>query len=250
LALASVDPASIPVHQLAHRGLRLGPFGSGRDVLKFLCLAMAGATIAAVTTPVVWIPFLAVGGIIAFVRVEGRTLDDYALGYCRFQWRSSMAPRTASTAFPPVPGAAGTTPQSVASIRAGGIPIAYLPPDELQRLFEEWRAALAALDRPVSCRMRGERISPVPFLPVSSKPHATERVARDSYRELVRAVLRQRYRRVVELALANETSDAGREPVLRAEWEELVGTLERLGIPTSMAPAQVRRTEATVGTLP
>ena len=247
MAFAAVDPSSIPMHRLAHRRLRLGPFGSGRDLVKFLCIATVGATVAAVSSPLLWLPFLAVGGMIAFIRVEGQTLDDFALGYCRFQWRSSVeSHRDASGETFPWPPA--SSPETPRSIRAGGIPIAYLPPQDLQHLFEGWRSALASLSQPVSCRMTGEHFSPLPFLPYPSKLPSVERGVRDSYRELVRYLLRQRYRRVVELSVWNETSERGPNAVaVRTQVEELIGLLERLGIPSLQTAPEGRETGAPRG---
>lgn len=236
MELNPLDLAAIPVHRLAIRGLHLGPFGSGQDLVKFLGVAVFGAVVAAVSSAVLWVPFLALGAIIAFVRVEGRTLDDYALGYFRFRWRTKHAsgrPVPSSTVSPP---ARGGTRQRRPSIRAEGVPIAYLPPADLQHLYDEWRAALRALDRPLGYRMRGERFSPLPFIPTISGLDAGESAALASYRDLVRAVLRHRYRRVVDLTVWNDPSD--RRPKsghLEAAVTELITALERLGVPAYRA---------------
>jgi len=233
MGCAPADLSAIPVHQLTHRRLHLGPFGSGRDLGKFLGLATVGAIVAAVTSAVLWLPFLGVGAMVAFVRVEGRTLDDYALGYCRFRWRASGGsggpPNGASAGVgrPPLLDGLART-----ELLAGGIPIAYLPPSDLQRLFEEWRSVLATIDRPFGCRMRGERFSPLPFLPAAHGLPLAEETALQSYRDLVRALLRHRFRRVVELTVGDDPSD--RRPgrwELTACLEELASALERLGIP-------------------
>jgi hypothetical protein len=236
------DLAAIPVHHLAQRRLRLGPFGSGRELVKFLCIATAGATVAAVTSAVVWLPFLAVGATIALVRVEGQTLDDYALRYCRFRWRSNAALRAATNA-PPLGRSPGESPHnSPCSIRAGGIPIAYLPPHELEHLFEQWRATLATLDRPFGCRMRGESFSPLPFLPASADAGGMELAALDSYRGLVKALLHERYRRAVDLTVWNDRTDRGSDAIgLQTQIDELLGALERMGIPACAIPTGGRR---------
>jgi len=248
MGFAPANLSAIPIHHLAYRRLRLGPFGSGRDLVKFLCLAIIGATVAAVTSAVVWLPFLAAGALIAFVRVEGQTLDDFALGYCRFQWRSSVGSRRVSGASPPIHPSPGSSRGASTSVRAGGIPIAYLPPEELQRLFEEWRSILAALDRPIGCRMRGEVFSPLPFLPVSASPHDAERAALQSYRELVHLLLRRRYRRVVDLTVWSDPSDRGPRAIdLDTPLDELVGALTRLGIPARRFPAARGRSASTCG---
>jgi hypothetical protein len=241
MSLARVDLSAIPIHPLAHRRLRLGPFGSGRDLVKFLCVAAIGATVAAVTSAVVWLPFLAIGALIALVRVEGRSLDDFVLDYCRFQWRSTVGVRNLSGRSAEASRRGASSRRATASVRAGGIPIAYLPPQELQRLFEEWRSILGTFDRPVGCRMRGEVFSPLPFLPSTEHLRAAEKLAADSYRDLVRALLRKRFRRTVDLTVWNDPADKGPAAIgLQAQLDELVGALERLGIPArSMPPDSV-----------
>jgi hypothetical protein len=226
---ASEYLSAIPVHRLVPRRLHLGPFGSGSDLVKFLGLAMVGAAVAATTSLLLWLPFLGVGLLVALVRVEGRSLDDYALGYCRYRWRtaSSPAPGTVRRAAP----TGSQRAASVTGIRAGGTPIAYLPPGDLQRLFEEWRSALNALDRPVGGCMRGEPFSPLPFLPPSGVGPVEERAALDAYRELVRLLLRHRYRRVVELSVAPSATDSEPESAgLRVQLDGLLSMLERVGI--------------------
>jgi hypothetical protein len=251
MELAPADPAAIPVHQLSARRLHLGPFGSGLDLAKFLCIAAVGAIVAALSSAVLWLPFLGVGAMVALVRVEGRTLDDYALGYCRFRWRTSLA----SEAFLPGPpahrprygGDLGPDP----AIRTGGVPIAYLPPADLQRLFEEWRSALAAFGRPIGCRMRAERFSPLPFLPSPARFEDGERGAVESYRELVRHLLRTRYRRVVDLTVWNDPTDRHPNTVGReADLSELTSALERLGIPIYRISPKRRGSAPEPGALP
>jgi hypothetical protein len=251
MGFAPADVAAIPVHRLAHRRLRLGPFGSGRDLVKFLGIATVGAAVAAVTSAVVWLPFLAIGATLTLVRVEGQTLDDYAMGYCRFRWRSDFASRRATSA-PPGGRSPGKSPgSSPYSIRAGGIPIAYLPPRDLEHLFEEWRATLATLDRPVGCRVRGESFSPLPFLPVSTEATGTERAALDSYQDLVRALLHLRHRRAVDITVWNDRPDGESGAIgLQTQLEQLVAALERLGIPARIVSAGGDRRATKPGALP
>ncbi|MFZ0831147.1 MAG: hypothetical protein WCB18_02080 [Thermoplasmata archaeon] len=241
MGIGTADLGAIPILQLAPRRLHLGPFGSGMDLAKFLCVATIGAVVAAVSSAVVWLPFLGAGAIVAFVRVEGRSLDQYAVGYCRFRWRTSVgwnrAPSIPRGGPPRVRGEG----HGNLSVRAGGIPIAYLPPADLQRLFEEWRSTLAAFDRPIGLRMRGERFSPLPFLPRFGSSTVGENVALASYCELVRALLRQRYRRVVDLMIWEDPLE--RHPTklgIESDVSELVTALERLGIPVTRATRNLR----------
>jgi hypothetical protein len=251
MEFAPTDLRAIPIHQLSSRRLHLGPFGSGRDLAKFLCIAVIGAVVAAVSSAVLWLPFLGLGAMVAFVRVEGRTLDDYALGYCRFRWRAVvMSSRSSSDSPSGRPSLRGEG-RAPSSIRAGGIPIAYLPPVDLQRLFDEWRAILTAFDRPLGFGMRGERFSPLPFIPAFQSPDEGERAAIESYRELVRLLLRRRYRRVVDLTVWNDpfVRDS-RTVALDADVAELLSALERLGVPAHPVSGDVRESWPSSGVVP
>ena len=239
MGFVSGDLSAIPVHQLAARGLHLGPFGSGRDLIKFLGVATVGAAVAAVSSAVLWLPFLGIGALVSFVRLEGRTLDDFALGYLRFRWRTSTPP--GSSGGGPSPFCPASTPSvgRSGSIRTGGIPISYLPPRELQRLFEEWRSTLAAICRPMSFRVWGESFSPLPFLPAATSDREGERQALEAYRQLVHLLLRHRSRRIVELTIGQDPVESGPQRAgLRAQVDALLSALERMGIPVeNPAPA-------------
>lgn len=226
------DLSAIPVYEVASRRLHLGPFGSGRDLVKFLGVATVGAAVAALSSAVLWLPFLGIGVLVSFVRVEGRTLDDYALGYLRFRWRSSTTRESPPRGSPLFPRPSAPASERTPSLRAGGIPIAYLPPAELQRLFEEWRSTLTAVGRPLSFRMRGEPFSPLPFFPRLTSHRDGERQAVVAYRQLVRLLLRHRYRRIVELTIGEEPSNPAPTTIgLHSEVEALLSALERMGIP-------------------
>ncbi|MCI4347447.1 MAG: hypothetical protein L3J97_02365 [Thermoplasmata archaeon] len=232
MGFVEADLSAIPVYELASRRLHLGPFGSGRDLVKFLGVATVGAAVAALSSAVMWLPFLGIGVLVTFVRVEGRTLDDYAVGYLRFRWRSSSTREGPLRGWPLFPSPSARSRERTPSLRAGGIPIAYLPPADLQRLFEEWRSTLAAVSRPLSVRMRGEPFSPLPFLPTSTSPRDGERQALAAYRQLVRLLLRHRYRRIVELTVGEESTDLAPTTVgLHSEVETLHSALGRMGIP-------------------
>lgn len=241
MGFAPADLGAIPVHQLVPRRLHLGPFGSGRDLATFLLVATVGAIVAAVSSAVMWLPFLGIGAALAFVRVEGRTLDDYAVGYCRFRWRASMAPPPPPNGSPPDRISQQPSDDHGKSIRAGGLPVAYLPPGDLLRLFTGWQAALSALDRPLGFRMWAEPFSPLPYLPVFPHPTDAEKPAVEAYRELVRLLLRRRYRRVVDLTVWDEAFSVGPRAIgLEAQVVELLSALEGLGIPAVRATGSGR----------
>lgn len=234
--------SSIPIHQLSGRRLHLGPFGSGRDLTKFLCFAIVGAAVAALSSVFLWLPFLGVGLAIAYFRVEGQSLDDYALQYCRYRWRTDVVPRGRSHAPSARTKSEGGERSGLSSLRTGGIPLAYLPPADLERIFEQWRSVLSAVDRPLSCRMRCERFSPLPFLPAFADAGEGESGAQHAYAELVRSLLRNRYRRVVDLVLWSDPTDPHFEDAgPDAPITDLAEALERLGIPTARVSTAPRR---------
>ncbi len=212
--------ADIPFFPLAERRLHLGPFDSGRNLATFLCAAIVGAIVASASSAVVWLPFLGAGALLAFVRVEGQPLDEYALGYCRYGLRTMLggdpgrkSPRR------------GLTRRSGGGIRARGVPVAYLPPEELQRLFEGWRAALVALDAPVAIEVTTERFSPVPYLPAPGRTSDPDHAALRSYCELVRLLVGSRLRRRVDLRIGGDGGDS------ESATLGLLEALQRLGVP-------------------
>lgn len=239
MELASAGLSGIPIPRLTSRRLHLGPFDSGRDLVKFVCMATLGAAVAAATSVVVWLPFLGLAAVVAFVRVGERRVDDYAIGYCRYRWRKSAQSslRISGSA------SAGTAPREPVDtsphVQVGGIPLAHLPPAELERIFAEWRSTLTALDRPISYRMRGERFSPLPFLPPALRVAEPERAALAAYRQLVRALLRNRFHRVVDIRMGEDPSPEGSRCIgAEVQLEDFTAQLARLGVPT--APTSTR----------
>lgn len=248
MEIADTDLTAIPVLRLVPRRLRLGPFGSGRDLVKFLGLATVGAMLAAFSSLVVWVAFLGAGAMVAFVRVRNQTLDDVAVDYCRFRWRSSGRSRRTRSALVARRGVPDRPSRAPARVRAGGIPTAYLPAAELERLFGEWRSTLGTLGRPVGLRVRGESFSPLAYLPAVLDTGDRERVALDSYRRMVRMMLRHRYHRVVELSVGGASAESGESAAAAdAAVEELVGALRRLGIPALRAPIAGRPERPSAG---
>lgn len=217
----------IPFLTLSDRSLHLGPFTSGRGLVTFLSATIVGAIVAAASSAVLWLPFLGVGALLAFVRVEGQPLDEYALGYVRYGLRTTLGDPVGRR-----PRHRGLLDTADRRIHARGVPVAYLPPDELQRLFAGWRAALSALDGPVAIRVSAERFSSLPYLPADRPIGTVDREALTAYRELVRLLLSSRLHRRVELKLG-----AG-GPEGQAATEELLGALRRLGIPADIEPGE------------
>ena len=69
-------PPVVALPQPVDRRLRLGPFASARDAVKFACYAAAGALLAPFVTPYAWLPVVAVGFLVSAWRPEGEALDE------------------------------------------------------------------------------------------------------------------------------------------------------------------------------
>jgi hypothetical protein len=227
---------ALPVVELPERldrPGRLGPFPSGGAALKFLLVGAVGALVALRFGPLLWTPFLAGGFLLAVHRRDGRSLDEVTVDYLRFRLR-----RRAPAGSGARPGT--SRPCTTASTRAGrvaagfeanGIPVAFLPPTDAARLYDQYRNLLRAHPTTLVLRVGRIPIRAAPFLPhgplLSAGPEAA---ARTGYAELIELLAERRYRRRVRLLVVGGT---GRSAAARVESEmESIGrALEAMGIP-------------------
>jgi hypothetical protein len=200
------DPLAISLPRPVDRRLHLGPFPSARDALKFAGYASVGLAAIPLAGPAAVVPFAAVGFLFAVHRREGRAYDERIAGYLAWRWR--RRPRRPS-GFGVVSGTA-TPGRSVrvgggriaAVLRAGGVPVSYLPTADAEALFEGTRRWLGGLDGGVYLVADTEAPRPGPFLPNSPPtPGPTEARARDGYASVVRLLLRRRRSRRVAVVL-------------------------------------------------
>lgn len=212
-------PPVVALPERVDRRLRLGPFPSARDALKFVGYAAVGAVFAPLSSPYVWLPFLALGAAVAFVRRDGAPLDESALRYAAWRWRTrrpgGIVTRRGSTSGPrrtvvPLPGG-----RHVAVVRCAGVPTAFLPPDELSERFERFRGLLRSDARPFLLLVAAEPVSAGPVRPPPATPTGSDRGARAGYGELVGLLCRRRLARRVYLALATDAT--GPDGVARLE---------------------------------
>jgi hypothetical protein len=211
------------------RRLRLGPFPSARDALKFLCYAAAGATCGPLVNVGVGLGIAAAGFLAAIRRPDGRAWDEQLFEFLRWRWRTQregLAVTGTRERLLLRPGfvrlASG---DHVAVVRTGGSPVAYLPPAELSRRFEQFRDLLRATDGRLAFLATLVSVRPAPFVPDPGNRTGDDRAARDGYAELVTLLCRRRFVRRVYLVLGTEQT--GVEALGRVE-SQVTSFVERL----------------------
>lgn len=227
---------AIPLPAPVGRRMRLGPFPSARDALKFAGYAAVGGVAAAALGAVAWLPILGGGFLLSIHKPEGRGLDDRLGDYLRWRFRTSAfggrgAERPAARARGAVARLADG--RFVGGLEADGIPVAFLPPEEARRLFEGYRRLLDGLDRGCLLRATLVPLSSAPFLPPRRAPEGDDEVrrARDGYAEMVRLLCRRRFRRAVYLLLWSDGAGGTGSARLAEQVAHVGEELERLGIP-------------------
>lgn len=211
------------------RRMRLGPFPSARDAIKFLSYAAAGAVVAPFVSPFVWLPLVGAGFGIAVWHPEGQPIDARVLTYVRWKARSfsrgaALTPRWSSVIRHGVVRLSASVHAAV--IRTGGCPVAYLPPTELARRFELYRDLLRSTDGRLAMLATTAPIRVAPLLPPSPSSTRPDHAARQGYAELVRLLCRRRSLRRIYLALFTDAT--GPEALARLEGE-VASVAERLG---------------------
>ncbi len=217
------------------RRMRLGPFPTARDALKFAAYAAVGGSVAAVAGVAWAIPFLGAGFLLSVHRGDGRGYDERFGDFLTFRWRSHPSARplgaARAAAGPSGPFLTAVPGHLVAIVAARGIPIAFLPPSDARTLFEAYRELLRNLERGIVVQMGVEPLGERPFLPVGRPPDSgrPEDAARRGYGEMVRLLCRRRYRRRVLIALW-EPSAPDASVRLEASVRQVGEGLARLGL--------------------
>jgi hypothetical protein len=251
------DPADGPpvivLPERVDRRLRLGPFPSARDAVTFLAYAAIGSLLAVLVGPVVGLAVIIAGFALSVVRYEDGRLDTRALTILRY-------------AFGPLPrrnGVSVTSPsrlqrQGVATapsggyfavVRAGGSPMAYLPPSEIARRFDRFRELLRAEPEGLVLRVWLAPMRASPVVPPAVDPGRTDAPARDGYAELVRLLCARRAVRRIDVLRRSTHSGAEGLTELDTHVTRLVDRLAALEIPArrltgqSLADATRRLTE-------
>ena len=216
------------------RRLRLGPFPSALDAVKFLCYAAAGAATAQFAGLAVGLAVVGAGFLAAVWRPDGHSWDERVLAFLGWKWRT-VAGGIFLSAVPSNrrvrSGTLRLAPSDyVAVVRTGGVPIAYLPPAELARRFELFRELLRATDGRVAFLATLGSIRTAPFLPSFPGSRGGDRDARAGYSELIALRCRRRFRRRVHFVVGLGSTGADALVRLETEVAGLVDRLTTLGL--------------------
>lgn len=245
---AGEGPVRIELPEPFDRRMRLGPFPSVGQALKFAGYAGVGAAAAALVGPVGWLPFVGVGLLAATYRREGRSPDEHLADYLAFRLRRRRSPSGPSrgAAIP----TAGTVPSAsglrLAVLVAGGVPVAFLPPADARRLFEGFRRLLDGTEAglylvsgltPMHDGLYRPSAPSVPGVGV-------EAAARAAYDELLGVVCRRRARRRVTIVLWSPGPADEEGPRLERAVRRLLEALEQLGVPATRLTGAALRGEA------
>ncbi len=203
-------PPVVVLPERFDRRLRLGPFPSARDALKFVCYAATGAVLAPFAAPYLWLPLVGIGFVVSAWRPDGRAIDVRALDYLAWRLRGTLreGPMSGPRRGPKVQGIWLQISPSrfVAVLRVPGVPFAYLPPAELARRFDLFRALLRTMQTSVVFLVG---LEPIRYRDVRPAPDSAATLGRDAqrgYAELAQLLCRRRGRRRVYLALATTES--------------------------------------------
>ena len=201
------DPADGPpvivLPERVDRRLRLGPFPSARDAVAFLGYAGVGSLLAAVVSPLVGLGVIVAGFALSIVRFEDERIDRRAVAILRHlvgrtrPWPGmTMTSLSHGERLGVTAGAAG---EFVAVVRAGGSPMAYLPPAEIARRFERYRELLRAEPDDLVFRVWLGPMRAAPVVPPPVAAGRSDADARDGYAELVRLLCARRAVRRIDL---------------------------------------------------
>ena len=223
----------VPLPASVERRLRLGPFASARDALKFVTYAAAGALLAPFLSPFAWLPVVGVGFAVSVWRPDGEAVDERLVRWIawtgRRRQRGPVTP-IAREGSPDRPFVRLGPGQYAAVLRLSGTPVAYRPPAELDRLFREFGAALRSSDGVLVLRVGTTPLTPERLLPRARAPPTAEGAAQAGYRELVTVLCRRRSARSVDLAMFS--SGGGREVAAQLDQRArgLAARLDPLGL--------------------
>lgn len=253
-------PPLIVLPERLDRRMRLGPFPSSRDALKFVTYAAASALLAPFASPLLWLPLVLGGFALSVWRPDGRAIDETLLTFAVWKVRSARGGggvRNPGTHPLARQGLLQLGPcRHVAIVRTGGTPMAYLPPDDLARRFELYRELLRSVDGSFAWLATTVPIRSLTVRPVPAARGNAEGSALAGYSELVELLCRRRLLRRVYFVLGTHEGDADGVGRLEGRVAGLIERLSSLGLRPSRLrdqalaeaahrfgwPAQVTRT--------
>lgn len=228
-----VGPPVVPLPGRLDRRLRLGPFPSGRDALKFLVYAGTSAVLAPTPFPFLAVPVVVVGLVVTLWRPGGEAVDSRLASragflYRRWRGRAPVKGGRRPAANAAVAALGGGT--FVAVVRTGGVPLAFLPPEELAVRFEQYRELLRALRPEVCWLATSARIHLRSVVPGDRPVPPSERAGRHGYTELIAILCRRRAVRQVYYGLVATETGVAAVAELRVAVSSLVDRLAALGL--------------------
>ncbi|HEV2519765.1 MAG TPA: hypothetical protein VGX00_03980 [Thermoplasmata archaeon] len=225
----------IPIPRRLDRRMRLGPFPSAREAMRFAAYAAAGALVVPVGGAVAWLPILGAGFLLCVVRPDWKGFDDQVGDYLRYRWRrhraASRGPapapsRRLGTGSLEIPG-----PFVASMLVAEGVPIRFLPPSDARALFERYRELLRSLDLGFHLDVGSRALRSVAaFVPGSTPLGAPEESARAGYREMTKLLLARRRMRRVGVLLFEPGADAGAVDRLESRTRAFAQSLASMGV--------------------
>jgi hypothetical protein len=218
------------------RAVRMGPFPSARYALKFLCYAAVGSVLAPELGAGVWLGCLAFGFLVSTWRPEGAALDERAVRWFGFvaRARRDQGPMSAPGSIPaPRDTIRRLDGREVAILRAEGTPLAYRPPEDLERLFERFRDLLRSSSGSLYFRVGSYPLAAGSVLPPDPAGSPSEAGAARGYREFVEVLCRRRRRRRVDIAVEDGTGGPGASASLADQCRTMGEGLLALGVNAS-----------------
>ncbi len=247
-------PLIVTLPDRVDRRLSLGPFPSAREALKFAGYAAAGAPIVPWVGALGWLPFVVAGFVVATVRPGGRGLDARMADWLAYRFRRAAGPAGVQRRSVRLShGFVRVSPGRFAVvIRAEGIPLSFLPPEEHRQRFERYREVIRAA-RPsfavvaTSIPIDEAAVAPARS-PLVDRESDGEAAARRAYEELSRLLARRRRHRRVYFALFGDGATADTLRSLEGRATRVVEGLAGLGVsPTRLYGPALERAARSFG---
>ncbi len=246
------EPPTVALPERLDRTLRLGPFPSGRDALRFVTYVAVAACLAPFVPTAVWLGIAVLGFASSVWKPGGEPVERHVARVLAWEARRFGSARAMSAPARPGPGPRAHLALApgvrAAVVRAAGVPLAYLPPAELARRFALFRELVRGLEGGFFLFAAGAPIHPGPFVPKGPPPDGGEREARAGYRELVELIARGRsVRRVYVVVVCADPGVPGIER-LEATVETLLERLAGLGLrPARLTDRALREAARRIG---
>ena len=221
------------------RRMRFGPFPSARDAIKFVVYAALGALVIPLLGTIAWLPLLGIAFLLSAWTPGGVPLDRTIVRLVA-RWFRALEPAEAlmgRRARSVTDGRVRIDPGRTATVlRCSGHPLAFLPPEELQRRFGLYRDLLRSVEGGLAISAVGGPIDPAPFRPTTSPVASDEREASRAYAEMIGQLCRQRSRRRIYLLQWTRDASLDSRDDLERRTRELSQRLATLGL----APERLR----------